>query len=89
MNKGYLTSNIFFGATFLIVTISIFAGAYHSNLSLGVIFIVWTVNGFLQGMIFERRRRNIYIEKVYKAAMEKIMETDILREKSEGKDGKL
>ena len=88
MNKAYLLSNILVGTAFLIVAISIFTGAYRSNISLGIIFIIWTLNGFLQGMVFERSRRNIYIEKVYKAAMERIMETDILKGKSEGEDGK-
>ena len=90
MNKGYLTSNIFFGVAFLIVTISIFVGAYHSNISLGIIFIIWTLNGFLQGIMFERRQRSKLDEKVLKELMEMIEEVDKeIKKRMEEKDGQL
>lgn len=90
MNKGYLTSNIFFGVAFLIVTISIFAGAYHSNISLGIIFIIWTLNGFLQGIMFERRQRSKLDEKDFEELMEMIEEVDKeIKKRMEEKDGQL
>ena len=90
MNKGYLLSNIFFGTAFLIVAISIFIGAYHSNISLGIIFIIWTLNGFLQGIMFERRQRSKLDEKALKEFMEMIEEADKeMKKKLEERDGKL
>jgi hypothetical protein len=90
MNKGYLLSNIFFGAAFLIVAISIFTGAYRSNISLGIIFIIWTLNGFLQGIMFERRQRSKFDEKVLKEFMEMIEEADKeIKKRMEEKDGQL
>lgn len=90
MNKGYLLSNIFFGAAFLIVAISIFTGAYRSNISLGIIFIIWTLNGFLQGIMFERRQRSKWDEKVLKEFMPLIEEADKeIKKKLEERDGKL
>lgn len=90
MNKGYLLSNIFFGTAFLIVAISIFIGAYRSNISLGIIFIIWTLNGFLQGIMFERRQRNKWDEKVLKEFMPLIEEADKeIKKRMEEKDGQL
>lgn len=90
MNKGYLLSNILFGTALLIVAISIFTGAYHSNISLGIIFIIWTLNGFLQGIMFERRQRNKWDEKVLKEFMPLIEEADKENKKRmEEKDGQL
>lgn len=90
MNKGYLLSNIFFGTAFLIVAISIFTGAYRSNISLGIIFIIWTLNGFLQGIMFERRQRSKWDEKVLKELMPLIEEADKeMKKKLEERDGKL
>ena len=90
MNKGYLLSNIVFGTAFLIVAISIFIGAYHSNISLGIIFIIWTLNGFLQGIMFERRQRSKWDEKVLKEFMSLIEEADKeIKKKLEERDGKL
>ena len=88
MNKGYLTSNIIFGTAFLIVAISVFIGAYRSNISLGIIFILWTLNGFLQGIMFERRRRSKFDEKVMKEFMEMIEEADKeIKKRMEEKNG--
>ena len=90
MNKGYLLSNIVFGTAFLIVAISIFIGAYRSNISLGIIFIIWTLNGFLQGIMFERRQRSKWDEKVLKEFMSLIEEADKeIKKKLEERDGKL
>ena len=90
MNKGYLLSNIVFGTAFLIVAISIFIGAYRSNISLGIIFIIWTLNGFLQGLMFERRQRSKWDEKVLKEFMSLIEEADKeIKKKLEERDGKL
>ena len=90
MNKGYLLSNIFFGTAVLIVAISIFAGAYRSNISLGIIFIIWTLNGFLQGIMFERRQRSKLDEKALKEFMEMIEEADKeIKKRMEEKDGQL
>ena len=90
MNKWYLTSNIFFGVAYLVVTVLIFAGAYQSNISLGVIFIMWTFNGFLQGIIFERRKRSKLDEEVLKEFMPLIEEADKeIKKRMEEKDGQL
>ena len=90
MNKGYLLSNIFFGTAFLIIAISIFVGAYRSNISLGIIFIIWTLNGFLQGIMFERRQRSKWDEKVLKEFMPLIEEADKeIKKRMEEKDGQL
>ena len=90
MNKGYLLSNIFFGTAYLIAAISMFTGAYRSNISLGIIFIIWTLNGFLQGIMFERRQRSKFDEKVLKEFMEMIEEADKeIKKRMEEKDGQL
>lgn len=90
MNRQFLISNLFFGVAFLIVAISIFTGAYRSNISLGIIFIIWTLNGFLQGIMFERRQRSKWDEKVLKEFMEMIEEADKeIKKRMEEKDGQL
>lgn len=90
MNKGYLTSNILFCVAFIVVAFSIFVGAYRSNISLGIIFIIWTLNGFLQGIMFERRQRSKWDEKVLKEFMPLIEEADKeIKKKLEERDGKL
>ena len=90
MNKGYLIANIFFGTAFLIIAISIFTGVYRSNISLGIIFIIWTLNGFLQGIMFERRQRSKLDEKVLKEFMKMIEEADKeIKKRMEERDGKL
>lgn len=90
MNRQFLISNLFFGVAFLIVAISIFTGAYRSNISLGIIFIIWTLNGFLQGIMFERRQRSKLDEKALKEFMEMIEEADKeIEKRMEEKDGQL
>ena len=85
MDKGSLSANIIFGLAFALIVVAIFMGCYRSNISLGIIFIIWTVNAFLHGILFERRRRH----KFDKAIVERFMK-EIEKEIEEmEKDGQL
>ena len=86
MKKEYCTSFFIFVVAFVIVAFSIFIGAYHSNISLGIIFIVWTLNGFMQGMVYERFQRREAERRVHDYIL-KLMEEESKREGEE--DGQL
>lgn len=72
MDKSFLASNLFSAAAFTVVVVSVMAGCYRSNISVGIILIMWTVNGFIQGILFERRQRNKFDKKVIDSFMKEI-----------------
>ena len=48
-----LWANIVWGVMFGIIAACIFAGVFRSNITIGIVFIMWTYNGFLLGRSYE------------------------------------
>ena len=82
MDKGSLSANIIFGIAFALVVVAIFMGCYSSNISLGIIFIIWTVNAFLQGILYERRRRHKFEKAIVERFMKEVEKEIEEREKN-------